>query len=374
MRLAASLFLIGLFLAAFLLFDLTPAEYEIFELPVVPGYTECSPNWITNGGDIWGWCSNTNEDGGEVNAPDRLVRWNADLEPTIIPFEGRLFSVNDRNQAAGVVYEGTAYTACVLDDRSIRPIKPLDLERSIGCAINNNGLLVVHGLTVSATGATSEIVVGWDVNRHVEIFRFSIESNRHTLRLNDKDTVGGILQTGDGSGVPFLYTRGQGVHFLEHLHVEPYSFWFNHSETLVVEGDEGPMVVDAGKAALIGSLNSECLPPSICVINDRNQVVGSSETNASIRLFRIGFFGQDDWWARVVKWYYSGDPRVMEPRAILWEKGKTRDLNDLIRRDSGWFLTEAYDINDNGEIVGDGFIPNGERRGFLLRPVNHSED
>jgi uncharacterized membrane protein len=43
------------------------------------------------------------------------------------------------------------------------------------------------------------------------------------------------------------------------------------------------------------------------------------------------------------------------------------DLNYLIPHDSGWALQEAYDINDNGQIVGMGTL-NGQPRGFLLNP------
>ncbi|MCA9438379.1 MAG: hypothetical protein KC978_21520, partial [Candidatus Omnitrophica bacterium] len=104
-------------------------------------------------------------------------------------------------------------------------------------------------------------------------------------------------------------------------------------------------------------------------LNNKGQVVGYSMTQASTRLFGIGFTGRDDWYAKLVKWYYSHDPYVMNTRAIFWEKGRTYDLNDLIPSDSGWFLEVALDINDQGEIVGWGYNPDGEKRGFLLRPV-----
>jgi len=44
------------------------------------------------------------------------------------------------------------------------------------------------------------------------------------------------------------------------------------------------------------------------------------------------------------------------------------DLNDLIPATSNWTLVEAWDINNNGWIVGWGEAPNGSTRAFLLIP------
>ncbi len=44
------------------------------------------------------------------------------------------------------------------------------------------------------------------------------------------------------------------------------------------------------------------------------------------------------------------------------------NLNNLID-DGNWSLVSATDINDIGEIVGDGINPNGNRTSFLLTPT-----
>jgi probable HAF family extracellular repeat protein len=73
-------------------------------------------------------------------------------------------------------------------------------------------------------------------------------------------------------------------------------------------------------------------------INEYNQVVGSSETLAG---------------------------SVMAEHAFLWNQadGVTVDLNDWAK--TGWVLTSATAINDNGDIVGTGTL-NGVEHGFLL--------
>src|SRR5207248_7397666 len=47
----------------------------------------------------------------------------------------------------------------------------------------------------------------------------------------------------------------------------------------------------------------------------------------------------------------SGDCQAFL-HAFVWEKGgPIRDLNKLIPPDSGWVLTNAFNINDRGEIL-----------------------
>ena len=52
-------------------------------------------------------------------------------------------------------------------------------------------------------------------------------------------------------------------------------------------------------------------------------------------------------------------------RAFLWENGVLTDLNTLLPANSGWQLTDARLINDNGQIVGEGLYQ-GESASFLL--------
>jgi len=60
---------------------------------------------------------------------------------------------------------------------------------------------------------------------------------------------------------------------------------------------------------------------------------------------------------------------IATPRnAFLWQDGQAVDLNNLIPKRSGWELRDAYDINDNGWIVGVG-RKNDEWRAYLLRPI-----
>lgn len=56
-------------------------------------------------------------------------------------------------------------------------------------------------------------------------------------------------------------------------------------------------------------------------------------------------------------------------RAFVWRDGEWANLNSLIPPGSEWELQSASDINDNGQIVGDGLAPSGSIQGFLLTPI-----
>ena len=61
----------------------------------------------------------------------------------------------------------------------------------------------------------------------------------------------------------------------------------------------------------------------------------------------------------------SADDADGQPHAVLWQDGHVRDLNDLLPADSGWRLTVAADVNESGQIVGQGYL-DGQPRGYLL--------
>lgn len=54
--------------------------------------------------------------------------------------------------------------------------------------------------------------------------------------------------------------------------------------------------------------------------------------------------------------------------AALWEAGNVVDLNDLVPKASEWILERAIDINNPGQIIGNGLF-RGASRAFLLTPT-----
>lgn len=74
----------------------------------------------------------------------------------------------------------------------------------------------------------------------------------------------------------------------------------------------------------------------------------------------------------VVGWSAFGE----ESRAFIWEKRNESagmvDLNSLIASDSGWILTRATAVNNQGQIVGYG-LRNDVEQAFLLTPIPQEE-
>jgi hypothetical protein len=62
----------------------------------------------------------------------------------------------------------------------------------------------------------------------------------------------------------------------------------------------------------------------------------------------------------------NGNP--ISPTAFLYENGANHLLNDLLIGGDGWFLENARNINNLGQIVGWGKL-NGQTRAFVLTPV-----
>jgi uncharacterized membrane protein len=54
--------------------------------------------------------------------------------------------------------------------------------------------------------------------------------------------------------------------------------------------------------------------------------------------------------------------------AVVWQNGAVTDLNTLIPANSGWVLSTASGINDNGQIAGYG-LDNGHLNSFTLTPT-----
>lgn len=58
------------------------------------------------------------------------------------------------------------------------------------------------------------------------------------------------------------------------------------------------------------------------------------------------------------------------PVAFLYSGGHMVDLNTLLPSGSGWVVSGAYAINDNGQIAGYGTITgSGQQDAFLMTPV-----
>ncbi len=65
---------------------------------------------------------------------------------------------------------------------------------------------------------------------------------------------------------------------------------------------------------------------------------------------------------------YASFAAAPQQRAYLWYQGVAYDLNTFLPPGSGWVLTEAFGINELGDIVGRGEFA-GQTQAFLLRVI-----
>jgi len=98
-----------------------------------------------------------------------------------------------------------------------------------------------------------------------------------------------------------------------------------------------------GQMTDIGTLDGDCVSAPFG-INNRGQVVGLS----------LSCDGLSD-------------------RAFLWEDGQIIDLNIFVPPGTDLTLGDTEKINERGEILGIGYLSNGDSRAFLLIPVGEAD-
>jgi probable HAF family extracellular repeat protein len=98
-------------------------------------------------------------------------------------------------------------------------------------------------------------------------------------------------------------------------------------------------------------------------MRDLGRLPGSLITAGSgSQAVAINGFGQ------VVGWSLNSSG---ESRAVIWQKNKITDLNDLARATSGLVFARAIAINDQGQIlVEQQSGPTAPINSFLLTPLN----
>ena len=144
-------------------------------------------------------------------------------------------------------------------------------------------------------------------------------------------------------------------------------------------------LIDNGIGTNLGKLGSYYYDGTYAYdINNLGQIVGNSSVTSTTthayvwqsgNMSDLGTLGGNDSYAfaineegQIVGFSETSNGDL---HATIWFDGMAIDLSDLIPTDSGWdYLCEAYDINDNGLIVGYGRL-NGNifDRAFLLTPI-----
>ncbi len=262
--------------------------------------------------------------------------------------------------------------AAVWKDSQMRALPTLGGNNAQALAINNRGQMI--GVAENSTQdpeCPSPQVLDF------EAAIWEPNGNIHELPPLPGDTVGFALRLNDtgqavGSSGSCANTTASG------LEAGPHAVLWNHRSPINLGSLGGTML---GTAA---------------AVNDRGEVVGASDLSSELPGFpgvQLHSFvwtkdgGMQD--LGTVGGDFSGLPTQINNdgqvvgascdingncRAFLWQRGKMMDLNALIPGDSPLYLVFALDINDAGEIVGQGLdTTTGDLHAFLAVPGEDHE-
>jgi probable HAF family extracellular repeat protein len=228
---------------------------------------------------------------------------------TSFDFNGVATSVNNHAAAVGYSYiDATNRHAFLYSDGMLTDIDPLG-GYSVAFAINDEGVIV--GLaSAQFNGTATAFVHSQGVTKEI----FSVRTESHARDVNNRGQVVGEFLTANGTAFHgFLYSEG--------------------------------VITDLG--------SPESPQTTAFAINDQQQVVGTTfvpyETTCP-----------------------AGPCVQFREHAFFYQSETMADLNSLIPSDSGWELSWAFDINNDGRIVGYGVV-NDKFRAFLLTPATSKE-
>jgi probable HAF family extracellular repeat protein len=204
--------------------------------------------------------------------------------------------------------------------------------------------------------------------------------------INGKGQIVGNSTSSSGSLAPFLYHDGAMTN-LNDLLPQGSNWTLFSAQDINARGQIVGLGFDGSRSrAYLYTLTTGTAAASISdlgaldvasAINNAGEVVGASNLHAALyksgTITDLGSLGGSSIATAinnkelVVGWSYIS-PNSDEQRPFLYSQGTMTDLNSLLPANSGWVLYSARDINDRGQIVGQGLI-NGEPHAFLMTPA-----
>lgn len=303
-----------------------PPQYTVS--PAAPGLSGFTPTAINESSRVAGYTS---------TSPIVVI----DGVPQVLGFDGRALDINDSGAVAGYVRVDDTSIACVFADGVLTPLDHSFVESSFASALNNAGTYCGTGYSTGAFGPLQygfvQYMPGFFFEDHYLLWSHARDVNAAGVAVGD---------TEDGTGhVAAVIRDANGVQTnLQNLPT-PYTDSF-------ADG-----ISDSG--LVVGWM-----------IDDHGNTRAFLYMSSTFR--NLGTIGGDSLARSVNQWGAIVGSYTVAPsgtHAFLWHHGTLYDLNALIPPDSDWVLTDAVDINDQGEIVGKG-QHDGEIQGFILRPIS----
>jgi probable HAF family extracellular repeat protein len=349
---------------------------RLTDLSALPGVNNSELGWINDRGMAAG--SSTN---GSI---DPLTGWPAEVavlwsREEIIPLgtlggnESQADAINNRGQIAGFAANtlpdsffspiafglpgfGTQQHPFLWENGVMRDLGTLGGPDAVALLINGRGQVVgvsYISATPNASGVPTVHPFLWENGKMLDLGSFGGTNCIAGCAnwLNDRgQVVGSSNLTGDSTAHPFLWSEHEGMKDLGTLGgTFGLANWVNEDGEVVgaatTKGDQALLAFlwKDGLMTNLGALAGDACSIGIN-INSHDQIVGSSVSAANCPS-DVG-------------------------RAFLWEESDLIDLNAFVPAASGLTLTQGAFINDRGEILASGLLPDGSSRSVLLIPCD----
>ncbi len=274
------------------------------------------------------------------------------------------YAIND----AGYIVVGSAFHATLWFDGEFRDVQPDEYPLATSLAVGINNVQQVIGYYVPQFEPSRAVIWDWVEGYWVMSELGTLGGTfSHVKAINDKGAVVGY--SGTGQEHPFY----EGV-FIKHAFVWQEGEGMQDLGTLgghmsFAEDVNGTGVV-AGHAETEEFVEYYGLQPvTHAFLHQNGQMLDLGTLGGPFSgAFAINNFGH------VVGMAGTSPDDIPAFSAFLWRGGVMQDLNERIPQDSGWTLTWVADINDAGQIVGQGVNPDGQEHAFLLTPVGCAPD
>jgi probable HAF family extracellular repeat protein len=348
---------------------------DLTKLDVLPDGANAQTTWITANGLVAGFSENgvIDPQTGQPAAVAVLWEGRKAINLGTVPggTESIASAVNSRGQVVGVsnndVPDATSIFGFPTQTRAflwqngvLRDLGTLGGPDAVASFVNDRGQVAGFSYTDftvnPSTGVPTTHPFLWKNGKMTDLgtlggtvagpligFTFGYFNNHGEL-------VGASNLAGDVTQHPFLWTEPEGMKDLGTLGgTFGYANWINDAREVVgIANTVGDQFLHAflWKDGVMTDLETVGSDPSSEAksINSRGQVVGASFDLSTANVDLHGFLWED------------GGPIV--------------DLNTLVPPGSGVTVTNAFDINDRGEIAGNGFLANGDARAVLLIPCD----
>ncbi len=249
--------------------------------------------------------------------------------------------------------------------------------------LNTQGDAVGWSRVPQAGSRQVDRAVLWQKGRHIELGTFGGSSSR-AYGINERADITGTAQTTNGAFHAFLWRQGKVLDLGTLGGSNSYGHALNSALDIAGVAETAQQLRHAflytgGKMRDLGTLGG--LLSQANSLNEAGDIVGFAQNTAGqtrafvytkAKLTDLGTLGGQGSQANAInnRQHIVGMAQLAngDYRAFLYRDGKMSDLTQLLPPNSGWFLLEATDINESGQILCLARTKHGQVRMVIVSP------